>query len=101
MASSRLLIRRIAMRMISCFVAAVLVVGASTSAQAVTAGQAGAASAKRLGYSGVQATCFSGVFERYASQNANGRWVIAGGKRRSGPGAAFRSDLQSQCGISR
>lgn len=81
--------------------AAVLVVVASTAAEAVTAGQAGLVRAKRLGYSGAQAACFSGVFERYASLNPRGGWTIAGNRRGRGPSNTYKAELHSRCGISR
>jgi hypothetical protein len=89
------------MRIHTLLAAAGLVLGAASAANAATAAQAGANVAKRLGYSGQQAQCYSGVYARYASLNSSGKWTIVGGKRRSGPGAAFRSDLYAQCGIQR
>jgi hypothetical protein len=81
-------------------VAAFIVLG-SGGAQALTAAETAARMAKKRGYTPTQTACMVQTFERYASLNRRGKWTIAGGKRRSGPGNAYRADLQSNCGISR
>ena len=69
---------------------------AATPAAAKSAWQAGHRRAAKLGYSEAQAACFADVFERYASLNPRGNYVVQARRSRRSP---FAAEVWNNCRV--